>query len=142
MHWLALPRGSDSRESTCNAGDLNLLPVLGRSPGGGHGNPLQYSCLEIPQGQRSLVGYSPCGRRESDRTEWAQHSTAQHSTGSLNLGDKGQCVTHNYNVISNFSQMPFIRNGDPLPLLACDILSWIGLNFVSCLFFISSVCQI
>ena len=36
------------KESTCNAGDLGLIPGLGRSPGGGHGNPLQYSCLENP----------------------------------------------------------------------------------------------
>ena len=35
------------------------IPGLGLSPGGGHGNPLQYSCLENPRGQRSLVGYSP-----------------------------------------------------------------------------------
>ena len=48
--------GSDSKESTCNAGDLGVIPGLGRSPGGGHGYPLQYSCLENPQGQRSLVG--------------------------------------------------------------------------------------
>ena len=40
--------GSDSKESTCNAGDLGLIPGLGRSPGGGHGNPLQNSCLENP----------------------------------------------------------------------------------------------
>ena len=39
------------------------------SPGGGHGNPLQYSCLENPSGQRSLVGYSPWGFKESDMTE-------------------------------------------------------------------------
>ena len=38
--------GSDGKESFCNAGDLGLIPGLGRSPGGGHGNPLQYSCLE------------------------------------------------------------------------------------------------
>ena len=44
-----------------NAGDVALIPGLGRSPGGGHGNPLQYSCLENPHGQRSLVGYSPWG---------------------------------------------------------------------------------
>ena len=37
---------SDSKESTCNVGDLGLIPGLGRSPGGGHGNPLQYSFLE------------------------------------------------------------------------------------------------
>ena len=45
-----------------NAGDvrgMGLIPELGSSPGGGHGNPLQYSCLEKPQGQRSLEGCSP-----------------------------------------------------------------------------------
>ena len=40
-----------------------------RSPGGGHGNPLQDSCLENPHGQSSLVGYSPGGRKESVATE-------------------------------------------------------------------------
>ena len=50
--------GSDGKESACNAGDLDLIPWLGRSPGGDHGNPLQYFCLENPQGQRSLEGYS------------------------------------------------------------------------------------
>ena len=50
--------GSDSKESTCNAGDLGSVPGFGRSPGGGHGNPLQYSCLENPNGPSSLVGYS------------------------------------------------------------------------------------
>ena len=40
--------GSDGKESAYNAGDLALIPGLGRSPGGGHGNPLQYSCLENP----------------------------------------------------------------------------------------------
>ena len=39
--------------------DLGLIPGLGRSPGGGHGNPLQYSCLENALGQSSLVGYCP-----------------------------------------------------------------------------------
>ena len=40
--------GSDSKESARNAGDLDLIPGLGRSFGGGHGNPPQYSCLENP----------------------------------------------------------------------------------------------
>ena len=48
-----LAAGSDSKESTCNAGDLGLIPGFGRSLGGGHDNPLQYSCLENPHGQRS-----------------------------------------------------------------------------------------
>ena len=49
------------KESTCNAGDLGSIPGLERPLGGGHGNPLQYSCLENPHGQRSLAGYSPGG---------------------------------------------------------------------------------
>ena len=42
------PCGSDGRESACNAGDLGSIPGVGRSPGGGHGNILHYSCLENP----------------------------------------------------------------------------------------------
>ena len=40
--------GSDGEESACNEGDTSSIPGSGRSPGGGHGNPLQYSCLENP----------------------------------------------------------------------------------------------
>ena len=46
-----------------------LIPGSGRSPGERHGNPLEYSCLENPHGQRSLGGYSPWGFKESDTTE-------------------------------------------------------------------------
>ena len=63
------PGGSDGKESTCSAEDLGLIPGLGRSPGGGHGNPFQYSHLETSHGQRSLVGYSPWGHKDSDTTE-------------------------------------------------------------------------
>ena len=42
------PGGSDGEKSSFNAGDLGLIPGLGKSHGGGHGNPLQYSCLENP----------------------------------------------------------------------------------------------
>ena len=41
-----VPGGSDGKESACNAGDLGSIPGLGRSPGEGNGNPLQYSFLE------------------------------------------------------------------------------------------------
>ena len=47
------PGGLDSKESIYNVGDLGLIPGLGRFPGGGHGNPLQYSCLENLHRQRS-----------------------------------------------------------------------------------------
>ena len=63
------PYGSDGKESTCISGDLGSIPGLGRSPGGGHGNPLEYSGLENPRGQRSLVGYSPWSRKESNMIE-------------------------------------------------------------------------
>ena len=58
MPILGFPGGSDVKESTCNAGDLDSIPGSGKSPGGGLGNPLQYSCLENPHGRRSLVGYN------------------------------------------------------------------------------------
>ena len=63
------PGGSDDKVSVYNVGDLGSIAGLGRSPGEGNGNPLQYYCLEKSHGQRSLVGYSPWGRKESDTTE-------------------------------------------------------------------------
>ena len=54
------PGGSDGK---------NLPAGLGRSPGVGHSDPLQYFCLENPQGQRCLVGYSPWGHKASDTAE-------------------------------------------------------------------------
>ena len=52
-----------------NPVELGSIPQLRRSRGGGHGNPLQYSCLENPHGQRSLEDYSPWGGKELDMTE-------------------------------------------------------------------------
>ena len=70
LNIVDFPGDSDGRELACEAGYLGSIPGFGRSPGGGHGNPLQYSCLENPHGQRSLVaGYSLWGRKESDMTE-------------------------------------------------------------------------
>ena len=63
--FLALPLGSDGKESACNASDLGSVPELGRSPGGECGNPLQYSCLDNPHGQRSLEGYTIHGLAKS-----------------------------------------------------------------------------
>ena len=71
--WKDFPGGSDSKESALNVGDLGSIPGLGRSPGEGHGNPLQDSCLENSLGQRSLVGYSPRGHKESDTTLQLTH---------------------------------------------------------------------
>jgi len=50
-------------------GDLDSIPGLGRSAGGGHDNPFQYSCLENPHRQKSLAGYSPWGHKGLDTTD-------------------------------------------------------------------------
>ena len=63
------PCGSAGKEYACNVEDLGSISGLGRSPGGGHDNPLQYSCLENPRGHRSLMSYSSWGHKESDTTE-------------------------------------------------------------------------
>ena len=79
-----LPGGSDGKESSCDAGDLSSTSGLGGSPGGGHGNPLQYSGLENPHGQKSLAGYSSWGRKETDMTEHPKH-TCTHTDNNLNV---------------------------------------------------------
>jgi len=67
-----------------NAGDVKdvgLIPALERYPREGNGNPLQHSCLENSMDTRSLAGYSPRGRKESDMTEATEHKT-HHSQNS------------------------------------------------------------
>ena len=66
------PSGAVVKNTPANAGDardMGSIPGSGRSPGEGDGHPLQYSHLGKPHGQRSLVGYSPWGHKESDTTE-------------------------------------------------------------------------
>ena len=46
--YMGFPGCSDSKESACNVGDPGSIPGLGRSPGGGHGRPFQYFCMENP----------------------------------------------------------------------------------------------
>jgi len=57
--FLGFPGGLHGKKSYCNAGDLSSISRLVRSPEGGHGNLLPYSCLENPHGQWSLVSCSP-----------------------------------------------------------------------------------
>ena len=75
MYRMGFLGGSVVKNLPANAGDTGLIPGSGISPGGGNGNPLQYSCLENLHGQRSLVGYSSWCHKESDMTE--RLSTAQ-----------------------------------------------------------------
>ena len=57
--FMGFPGGTVVKNLPANAGDEGLIPGSGRSPGEGNGNPVQYSALENPRGQRSLAGYSP-----------------------------------------------------------------------------------
>ena len=92
-HPQGFPGGSVSKESACNAGDLGSIPGSGRSPRGGHGNPLQYSCLENPldggEWWATVHGVS----KESDTTEatslslftGTRQSGRQHTSGGTQL---------------------------------------------------------
>ena len=71
--------GSDGRESACNAGDPGSISGSGRSPAEGRS-----SCLENPHGQRSLAGYNPWGRKESDTTERLTLSQERYGCSSGN----------------------------------------------------------
>ena len=67
---MGFPGSSDGKASAYNVGDPGSIPGSGRSPREGNGNPLQYSCLENPMDGGAWGGYSPWGRKESDKTEW------------------------------------------------------------------------
>ena len=71
---MGFPGFSIGKESTCNAGDTGSIAESGRSPGGGHGNPLHYSCLEDPE-DRGVWWATVLGvAKESDTTEAAEHA--------------------------------------------------------------------
>ena len=76
------PGSSDGKESAYNSGDPGSIPGLGRSPGEGNGNPLQYSCLENSMDRRSWWA-TVRGIAESDRTEWLTHTHKLESTGLI-----------------------------------------------------------
>ena len=76
---MGFPDGSDSKESAHNAGDLGSILGLGRSPGGGHSNPLQYSCLENPMDggawRATVIGLHRVGRDGSDLAQHCDRAT-------------------------------------------------------------------
>ena len=68
LYQKSSPGGSDGKESARDAGDLGLIPRLGRSLGGGHGNPLQYSCVGSPMDRGALM----LGKIEGERRRGRQ----------------------------------------------------------------------
>ena len=67
--YVCFPGGSDGKESACSVGDLGLVSGLGRSSGGGHGNPLHYSCLENPMHRACRAIVHGVAKSQSDITE-------------------------------------------------------------------------
>ena len=73
---MELPSWYGGKESACSAGDVGSIPEWGRFPGGGNGNPLQYSCLENYRDRGAGRAYSPWRGRESAMTEHACTGTS------------------------------------------------------------------
>ena len=68
-----LPGGSDGKDSACSAGDLVSIPGLGRSPGGGNGNTLQYSCPTIPMDRRAWwAGVHGVAKSQTRLSDWTE----------------------------------------------------------------------
>ena len=87
-----------------NAGgirDAGSIPGSGRFTGGRHGNPIQYSCLENPHGQWSLVGCSQWGRKESDRTERLNTFCGLHRIFKLFQIHRRCCTNIKHKLINN-----------------------------------------
>ena len=82
-HWtlLGVPSGSEVKASAWNAGNLGSIPGSGRSPGEGKWQPIPVLLPGESHGGRSLVGYSPWGSKESDRTERLHFHFQSHSSG-------------------------------------------------------------
>ena len=89
---LGFPGSSDGKESACKCGRFGFDPWVRRSPGG-HINPLQYSCLENPHGQRSRRGalWSMGGHKESDMTEWLRTAHSIHTCNWYEWISKESC---------------------------------------------------
>ena len=136
------PGGSVVKNPPANAGDardVDSIPGSGRSPGGGNGNLLRYSCLENSNGQRSLVGYSPRGHTESDTTEHTlthTHTGHEDSNGSRFLhifctgrgarrlhggsDTRQQCLPHAHTTAPTLGLAPAGQSGIETPhLLLC-----------------------
>ena len=118
-----LPGGSNGKESACNAWDLGLIPGLGRSPGGGHGNPLHYSCLEnsMDRGawRATVHGVSKSRTQLSD---WAWHRMRENTCRSY-IRDFISWIylkkKHNNN--KNINNLLF-KNGQKCSSMACKKL--------------------
>ena len=92
--FMGFLRGSDGKEFACNAGNPGAISGSGRSPGKGHGNSLQYSCLENSMDRGAWQAIVHGGRIESDMTEWLTYKHT-HTYTLLSLGFLSSTVVKN-----------------------------------------------
>ena len=115
--------GSEVKASASNAGDLGSIPGLGRSPGEGNGNPLQYSCHGESHGQRSLVGYSPWGCKESTSLYYSKAAVPKSRCALDSLGSLKKVNAQDFPggaVDKNLPQVGFLVQEDSTCLGATD----------------------
>ena len=86
---MGFPCSSVGKESSCSAGDLSAIPGLGRSPGEGNGNSLQYFCLE---NSMNRGGYRPWGRKELDTIKRLIHTVMVIEEVVVGMGCVCVCV--------------------------------------------------
>ena len=77
---LQLPDGTVVKNPPANAVDVNSIPGLGKAPGGGNGNPLQYSCLENPMDRGDCWATVHGGHKKSEMTDWLSVHTHTHNS--------------------------------------------------------------
>ena len=119
--------GSASKQSAWNTSDTGLIPGSGRSPGGVHGNQPQYSCLENPHGQKSLVGYSPWNRKKLDTTEQlTKHSKRESPWGVFRNTDNWVSLDSDLKNCQKRPAKTAVRSGNPdfARMLRVDVKSF------------------
>ena len=99
LNYQGCPAGSGGKESACNAGDLHSIPGSGRSPGEGHGDQLQYSCLENPMARGAWQGTVHGSQRVGQ--DWATN------THSLSHTNSSRSPRHTLHKLVRVSWLPF-----------------------------------
>ena len=111
--FCSFPDGSAVKNLPANA-EVGLIPGWGRSSGGGHGNPLQYSCLQSPHGQRSLADCSTWGHKESDVTEQLSTCACYIWFDCLNFVDTHSLYESRSEFLALNSELPFLSSIDDI----------------------------
>ena len=111
--FCSFPDGSAVKNLPANA-EVGSIPGWGRFSGGGHGSPLQYSCIQNPHGQRSLEDCSTWGRKELDMTEQLSTHACYIWFQCLNFADTHSLYESSSEFLALNSELPFLSSTDNL----------------------------